>query len=244
MVSTEDRATVSDGNPLRVRALARESALAAQFLAADRWRPTVADTVAATRTLARVGAPLPTRRVGAARQRTEDRNRRLQRIWRTAVHHLDAGAVSPAMAALLAAVARAFLPWYAVPTPPPAAAAPRYPMPDGLAHPPSEAGEALLPDLTSLFARLEATNSTGTASLTPPVLPWEIQYGGRFRRYGRPSCDVWTADTVRCSRCARSDGPWKVACDWRLVTLGCPCGLVTDRHGLAFSEAFLVLPDM
>jgi hypothetical protein len=34
-----------------------------------------------------------------------------------------------------------------------------------------------------------------------------------------------------------------VACDWHLVTLGCPCGLVTGRHGLTFSEVFLVLPD-
>ncbi|MET9609842.1 hypothetical protein ABZZ17_33055 [Streptomyces sp. NPDC006512] len=177
-----------------------------------------------------------------------DRDRRLQRIWRTAVHPLDAGAVSRPTAALLAAVARAFLPWFATPNPPPAAAAPRYPTPqgtaDGLPVPPTAAGEALLPDLISLFTSLAAPSPPGAAPRTPAAVAWQVQYAGRFRHYGRPTRDVWTADTFRCSRCVNADGPWTVACDWRLVTLGCPCGLVTDRHGLTFSEVFLVLPDM
>ncbi|MFD5343120.1 hypothetical protein ACFWJY_04970 [Streptomyces anulatus] len=176
-----------------------------------------------------------------------DRDRRLQRIWRSAVHHLDAGAVSPPASALLAAVARALLPWYATPNPPAAAAAPRYPTPHGTANGspdrPTEAGEALLPDLIALFAALAAPTPSGTAPRTPAAVPWQFEYSGRFRHYERPAKDVWTADTFRCLGCARADGPWVVACDWRLVTLGCPCGLVTDQHGLTLSEAFLVLPD-
>jgi hypothetical protein len=34
-----------------------------------------------------------------------------------------------------------------------------------------------------------------------------------------------------------------VAGDWCLISLGCPCGLVTDEHGLTFSEVWLRLPD-
>lgn len=76
--------------------------------------------------LGRLTAPLPARRAAAARTRATDRDRRLQRVLRTALHHLDAGAVSPSAAALLAAVVRAPLPWHGVPNPPAAAAAPRY----------------------------------------------------------------------------------------------------------------------
>ncbi|MFC8277264.1 hypothetical protein ACFUJR_32990 [Streptomyces sp. NPDC057271] len=35
-----------------------------------------------------------------------------------------------------------------------------------------------------------------------------------------------------------------VTCDWRLISLGCPCGAVTHEHGLAFSEVWLLLPDL
>lgn len=239
--------TIASAQRLLVRALTRESIRARQLLAAGEWRPGAEDTDAAAKVLARLNAPLPTRGAGSARARAMDRDRRLQRIWRTAVHHLDAGAVSPPAAALLAAVARALLPWFAAPNPP-AAAAPRYPIPqdtaDGLPVPPTEAGEALLPDLIALFAALAAPRSSGTSSRTPAAVPWQVQYAGRLRHYERPAHDVWTADTVRCSKCANADGPWTVACDWHQVTLGCPCGLVTDRHGLTFSEVFLVLPDM
>jgi hypothetical protein len=34
-----------------------------------------------------------------------------------------------------------------------------------------------------------------------------------------------------------------VTCDGRLIALGCPCGVVTHEHGLAFSEVWLRLPD-
>lgn len=239
--------TVSGTRPLLTRALTRESSRARLFLTAGGWRPTDADTAAAGRVLARLTAPLPARGASAARARATDRDRRLQRIWRTTVHHLDAGAVSTSAAALLAAVARAFLPWYAAPNPPAAAAAARYPVSqdtaDGLPVPPTEAGEALLPDLTELFSALAAPNPSGTTALTPPAVPWEVRYTGRFRHYGRPAPGVWTADTVHCPGCARADGPWTVAGDWRRITLGCPCGLVIDEHGLTFSEVWLRLPD-
>ncbi|MEU4097424.1 hypothetical protein [Streptomyces sp. NPDC026673] len=176
-----------------------------------------------------------------------DRDRRLQRIWRTAVHHLDVGAVTPRAAALLAAVARALLPWHAAPNPPAAAAAPRYgPAPEtagSSAMPPTDAGEALLPDLITLFALLAVPRSPETDAHTPPADPWQIQHAGRFRHYGRPSAGVWTADTFCCPGCGRMDGPWTVTCDWRLITLGCPCGVATEQHGLTFSEVWLLLPD-
>ncbi|WP_411082723.1 hypothetical protein [Streptomyces sp. cmx-18-6] len=239
--------TISPPPRLPVLALSRESARARQWLDAGEWRPDAADADAAAQVLHRLAAPLPTRGADSARARAVDRDRRLQRIWRAAVHHLDAGAVSPPAAALSAAVARAFLPWYAAPNPPPAAAAPHYPIPqdtaDGSQEPPTGAGEALLPDLIALFTALAAPAPPGSAPRTPSAVPWQERYAGRFRHYGRPAHDVWTADTVRCAGCARADGPWTVACDWERVTLGCPCGLVTDRHGLTFSEIFLVLPD-
>ena len=104
-------------------------------------------------------------------------------------------------------------------------------------------GRALLPDLTALFAALAAPRSSGTAALTPPAVPWEVQYTGRFRHYGRPVHDVWTADTFHCPGCGRADGPWTVACDWHLITLGCSCGHATHEHDLTFSEVWLLLPD-
>ncbi|NDK30114.1 hypothetical protein FSY75_38040, partial [Streptomyces sp. TR1341] len=57
----------------------------------------------------------------AERRLATARDQRLQRIriLRTTPHHLDAGAVSPPAAALLAAVVRALLPWPARPDPPP-----------------------------------------------------------------------------------------------------------------------------
>ncbi|MER7623795.1 hypothetical protein [Streptomyces sp. NPDC126503] len=176
-----------------------------------------------------------------------DRDRRLQRILRTVVHHLDSGAVSPPAAALLAAVARAFLPWHGVPNPPPAAAAPSYgtqaAAPDGPATPPTEAGEVLLPDLITLFAALASASGAGSDPLTPPVEPWRIRYAGRFRHYDRPASGVWTARTFDCPACGGATGPWTVTCDWRQISLGCPCGRTTREHGLAFSEVWLLLPD-
>lgn len=241
------RVTDCGPRPLPTRSLTRESSRAVTLVAAGEWRPTAADAQAATRVLARLTAPLPVRRGGSALTRATDRDRRLQRIWRTAVHHLDAGSVSPRAAALLAAVARALLPWHAAPNPPAAAAAPRYgtaaEAAGASATPPTDAGEALLPDLIALFALLAAPPPPGTVTRTPPAEPWEIRHAGRFRHYGRPTAGVWTADTLRCSGCRRTDGPWTVTCDWRLITLGCPCGVVTDRHGLAFSEIWLLLPD-
>ncbi|MFG3045944.1 hypothetical protein ACGFZR_13580 [Streptomyces sp. NPDC048241] len=232
---------------LPTRALTRESDRARQLLAAGEWHPTTEDTGAAAKVLDRLAAPLPTRGTGNGRARAVDRDRRLQRVWRTSVHHLDAGAVTPPCAALLAAVARAFLPWSAAPNPPAAAAAPRYPTPHGTADgsppPPTEAGEALLADLIPLFASLAAPSPPGDVPRTPAAVPWNVRHTGRFRHYERPARDVWTAETVRCAQCAQADGPWTVACDWHQVTLECPCGLVTDRHGLRFSEVFLVLPD-
>lgn len=234
--------------PLQTRALTREAGRARQLLAAGEWRPAAADSEAAAAVLARLAAPLPARRASPARTLATDRDRRLQRLLRTTLHHLDAGAVSPPAAAVLAAVARAFLPWHATPNPPSAAAAPRYGTPagttDGPAVPPTEAGEALLPDLNALFAVLASASPPGTVPLTPPVEPWQVRYAGRFRRYGRPAFGVWTAETIGCPVCGGKAGPWTVTCDWRLISLGCPCGAVTHKHGLAFSEVWLLLPDL
>ncbi|MFJ1810085.1 MULTISPECIES: hypothetical protein [unclassified Streptomyces] len=110
--------------------------------------------------------------------------------------------------------------------------------------PPTEAGEALLPDLIALFAVLVSTSLPGAVPLTPPVEPWRVRYAGRFRRYRRPAFGVWTAETVACPACGGKAGPWAVTCDWRLISLGCPCGVVTREHGLALSEVWLLLPDM
>ncbi|MEU3881614.1 hypothetical protein [Streptomyces californicus] len=256
-------ASASGVSPLPVRALHREAERARGWLESGAWRPDAADAEAAARVLARLTAPLPRRGAAWARARAVDRDRRLQRIWRSAVHHLDAGAVSPPAAALLAAVARAYAPWYGTPNPPPAAAAPRYPVPSGSAAPegaaahgaatrdaadrpeapPTDAGEALLPGLTDVFTALAAPAPPGTGDRYPAAVPWRTRYAGRFRHYGRPARHVWTADTFRCPGCSNADGPWTVVCDWRRVTLGCPCGVTTDRHGLTFSEVFLVLPD-
>ncbi|MEU6987852.1 hypothetical protein ABZ946_31230 [Streptomyces sp. NPDC046324] len=233
--------------PLPTRALTLEAGRARQLLAAGEWRLSPADAEAADRVLARLTAPLPTRQGEAARTRATDRDRRLQRIFRTAVHHLDAGAVSPPLAALLAAVARALTAWQASPNPSPAAAAPRYGIAPGTAQgaaPPTEAGEALLPDLASLFTTLAATGAPGGVPVTPSAEPWQVRYEGGFRRYGRPAPGVWTAETVACPGCGRKDGPWTVTCDWRRVTLGCPCGVASDGHGLSLSETWLVLPEV
>ncbi|MFV0131894.1 hypothetical protein ACLGIH_01220 [Streptomyces sp. HMX87] len=72
---------------------------------------------------------------------------------------------------------------------------------------PTEAGEALLPDL---FAELASASPPGTVPLTPPVEPWQIRYAGRFRRYGRPAFGVWTAETVVCPACGSKTCPWTV----------------------------------
>ncbi|GGU61466.1 hypothetical protein GCM10010274_57960 [Streptomyces lavendofoliae] len=236
-----------DPRPLQTRALTREVGRARQLLAASGWRPAEADSEAAAAVLTRLAAPLPARRAATARTLATDRDRRLQRILRTTIHHLDAGTVSPPAAALLAAVARAFLPWHATPNPPRAAAAPRYGSQAGpagsLAAPLTEAGEALLPDLIALFAVLASASPPETAPVTPPVDPWQVRYAGRFRRYERPAFGVWTAETVGCPACGAQVGPWTVTCDWRLLSLGCPCGAVTYEHGLAFSEVWLLLPD-
>ncbi|MGW3375808.1 hypothetical protein [Streptomyces hydrogenans] len=93
---------------------------AERALDAGRWRPGPGDSAAAAAVRARLAAPLP------ARPDADARDRRLQRLLRTVLHHLDGGAVSPPAAALLAAMARAFLPWHAFPNPPVAAAAPAY----------------------------------------------------------------------------------------------------------------------
>lgn len=231
--------------PLSTRALTRESVRARQLLAAGEWCLSSADTEAVRAVLARLTASLPTRRGTAARARATDRDRRLQRILRTTIHHLDACAVSPAAAALLAAVARALLPWHAAPNPPRAAAAPRYGIVPGTTEhaPPTEAGEALLPGLTALFTALAATSVPGAVPLTPSAEPWQARHTGRFRHYSRPAPDVWAAETVGCPECGGKDGPWTVTCDWHRATLGCPCGAVVREHGLAFSEIWLVLPE-
>ncbi|WP_369254426.1 hypothetical protein [Streptomyces sp. R35] len=200
----ETQGAVFGLGPLQTRALAREAGRARGFLAAGEWCPAAADCEAAAAVLGRLVAPLPARRAATVRTLATDRDRRLQRLLRTTLYHLDAGTVSPPAAALLAAVARAFLPWYATPNPPAAAAAPRYGTPagtaEGLAVPPTEAGEALLPDLIALFAVLASASLPGTVPLTPPVEPWQLRYAGRFRRYGRPAFGVWTAETVACRR--------------------------------------------
>ncbi|KUH38253.1 hypothetical protein ATE80_13780 [Streptomyces kanasensis] len=233
--------------PLQTRALTREAGRARQLLAAGGWRPAAADSEAAAAVLTRLAATLPARRASTASTLATDRDRRLQRILRTTIHHLDAGTVSPPAAALLAAMARAFLPWHATPNPPRAAAAPRYGSQagtaGGLAAPPTEAGEALLPDLIALFAVLASASPPETVPVMPPVDPWQVRYAGRFRRYGRPAFGVWTAETVGCPACGAQAGPWTVTCDWHLISLGCPCGAVTHEHGLAFSEVWLLLPD-
>ncbi|NEC42426.1 hypothetical protein G3I63_12060, partial [Streptomyces sp. SID8016] len=87
-------ASASGVSPLPVRALHREAERARGWLESGVWRPDAADAEAAARVLARLTAPLPRRGAAWARARTVDRDRRLQRIWRSAVHHLDAGAVS------------------------------------------------------------------------------------------------------------------------------------------------------
>ncbi|MET9323203.1 hypothetical protein ABZX75_23825 [Streptomyces sp. NPDC003038] len=109
--------------------------------------------------------------------------------------------------------------------------------------PPTEAGEALLSDLIALFTALAATSAPGTIPRTPSIEPWQVRYGGRFRRHARPAPGVWTAEAVGCPVCGGQDGPWTVTCDWRRATLGCPCGVVINKHGLSFSEIWLVLPD-
>ncbi|MFE5941968.1 hypothetical protein [Streptomyces sp. NPDC056480] len=246
------------GSPvLPTRSLAREAGRARQLLVAGEWRPAAPDSGAATAVLKRLAAPLPSRQAASARTTLTDRDRRLQRILRTALHHLDAGAVSPRAAALLAAVARAFLPWHGAPNPPPAAAAPRYGSSIGATGgpsvPPTDAGEALLPALVELFTLLASgsrpgtvpvgTVPVGTLPVTPRVDPWQVRYAGRFRHYGRPAAGVWTAETFGCPACAGVTGPWTVACDDGRMSLGCPCGVVTREHGLALSEVWLVLPD-
>lgn len=244
----ERQGAALNAQALPTRALTRETDRARRLLTSGEWRPAAADSEAATAVLVRLAAPLPARPATAARTLATDRDRRLQRILRAALHHLDAGAVSPPAVALLAAVARAFLPWHAAPNPPHAAAAPRYGAPAGTANgpvvPPTEAGEALLPELITLFTMLASASKAGTTPLTPPVEPWQVRYEGRFRRYGRPAFGVWTAETVSCPACGSEDGPWTVTCDGRLISLGCPCGAVTHDHGLAFSEVWLLLPDV
>lgn len=249
MSSVHGRVAADGGEqPLPTRALNRESTRVRQFLATGQWCPTEADVEAVGRVLARLTAPLPARGAGAARARAVARDRRLQRTWRTAVHHLDAGAVSAPTAALLAAVARAFLPWNAFPTPPVAAAAARYASARGTADrqpaPPTEAAEALLPDLVTLFAAVAAATPAGPTAPTPPAVTWQSRHRGKFRHYGRPGTDVWTADTFRCPGCGSADGPWTVSCDWRMITLCCSCGQATGDHGLTFSEVWLLLRDV
>ncbi|MFG5718338.1 hypothetical protein [Streptomyces murinus] len=239
--------TAPHARPLMTRALTREADRARHLLAGGRWRPAARDTEAATAVLACLTAPLPAQQAPTERRLAAARDRRLQRILRTTLHHLDAGAVSPPAAALLAAVARALLPWHAHPNPPPAAAAPAHttaPHPPGRAPtPPTEAGEALLPALIALFTTLAAPPPPGTAPLTPAAEPWHARHEGRFRRYGRPAPGVWTAETVGCPGCGGTAGPWTVVCDWQAITLGCACGTATRAHGLAFSEVWLLMPD-
>ncbi|WP_432016027.1 hypothetical protein [Streptomyces hydrogenans] len=210
---------------------------AERALDAGRWRPGPGDSAAAAAVRERLAAPLP------ARPDADARDRRLQRLLRTVLHHLDGGAVSPPAAALLAAVARAFLPWHAFPNSPVAAAAPAYGAPvraaDGTAAVPTGAGEALLPRLIGLFTVLAAPPVPGAVPRTPVIGPWRIVHEGRFRRHGRPAPGVWTAETVHCPGCGAADGPWRVTCDWRVAVLGCACGAETREHGLAFSEIWL-----
>ncbi|MFH9087914.1 hypothetical protein [Streptomyces sp. NPDC017673] len=238
----------SGGGPLPTRALTRESARALRLVAAGQWCPAHEDAGAAVAVPDRLTAPLPVRRAAAARTRAMDRDRRLQRVLRTVLHHLDAGAVSPPAAALPAAGARALMPWHGVPNPPAAAAAPRHGAgpgaSDDLARTPTEAGEAVLPGLVTVFSAVAAPSPPGAGPLTPPAEPWQIRYEGRFRRHGHPAPGVWTARTVHCPGCGGTTGPWTVTCDWSLISLGCPCGTVIRAHGLALSEVRLVLPDV
>ncbi|MFJ5552721.1 hypothetical protein [Streptomyces sp. NPDC093225] len=240
----EDQGAPFRAPPLATVALEREGTRARRLLAAGEWRPEPADARAAGAVLHRLTAPLPTRRGASARTVATDRDRRLHRILRSAVHHLDAGAVTPAAAAVLAATARALVPWHSVPNPPPAAAAPRFGLAPGVAAP-TAAGEALLPVLTALFTDLAAPVPAGSGPLTPPAATREVPHAGRFRRYGKPGYGVWTAETVRCAGCGGKDGPWTVSCDWRRTTLHCDaCGAATTDHGLAPSEVWLLLPDV
>ncbi|MEV7283393.1 hypothetical protein AB0O01_02280 [Streptomyces sp. NPDC093252] len=211
---------------------------ARRLLASGEWRPAESDADAAAGVRTRLTARLPDR-AGTSVLAATDRDRRLQRILRTTLHHLDGGALSPPATALLAAVARAFRPWHPFPNPPRAAAAPRYP--GSTSTPPTAAGEALLGPLADLFGTLAAPLPPGTVPLTPRAEPWAVVHEGRFRHYGRPSPSVWTADTFACPACGGRSGPWTVRCDWRAFTLGCACGTVTGDHGLAFSEVWLVL---
>ncbi|MEU3416910.1 AAA family ATPase, partial [Streptomyces sp. NPDC006658] len=176
-------------SPLWTRALARESDRTRRLLAADEWRLDAADAEAARAVLARLTAPLPARPRAAVRARATDRDRRLQRALRTTVHHLDAGAVGPPAAALLAAVARALLPWHGAPNPPPAAAAPRYGIaPEGTERtaPPTAAGEALLPGLAALFGALAATCAPGAQAYSKGVNAYLQGKSGKDRVRRQP----------------------------------------------------------
>ncbi|MFJ4877565.1 hypothetical protein ACIP93_20450 [Streptomyces sp. NPDC088745] len=228
-------------SPLPTRALTRESARVRRLLATGAWCPSAADAHAAAAVLTRLTAPLPSRRAASVRTIVTDRDRRLQRVLRATLHHLDAHAVDPPVTALLAAVARALLPWHAAPKPPAAAAAPRYG--ELSAAPPTAAGEALLPALSALFTELVAPHPPTSTPRPPATAPWQAHHPGRFRHYGRPAPDVWTARTFACPACGDTDGPWTVTSDWRLTSLRCPCGATTHDHGLALSEIWLLLPD-
>ncbi|MET8968462.1 hypothetical protein [Streptomyces hydrogenans] len=223
--------------PSHMRELAEWIAWCERELDAVRWRPGPADSDAAAAVRARLAAPLP------ARPDADARDRRLQRLLRTVLYHLDGGAVSPPAAALLAAMARAFLPWHAWPNPPVAAAAPTYATPvraaDGTAAVPTGVAEALLPGLIGLFTTLATPLPPGAVPRNPVVGPRRIVHAGRFRRHGRPAPGVWTAETFRCPGCGEADGPWIVTCDWWVAVLGCACGFETREHGLAFSEIWL-----
>ncbi|TXS59264.1 hypothetical protein EAO76_42665, partial [Streptomyces sp. sk2.1] len=80
---------------LHDRVLVLEGERARRLLAEDRWRLSPPDAEAVRAVLARLTAPLPVGRGAVARGQEEvHRDRRIQRILRTTVHHLDAGAVS------------------------------------------------------------------------------------------------------------------------------------------------------
>jgi len=180
----ETQGAVFGLGPLQTRALAREAGRARGFLAAGEWCPAAADCEAAAAVLGRLVAPLPARRAATVRTLATDRDRRLQRLLRTTLYHLDAGTVSPPAAALLAAVARAFLPWYATPNPPAAAAAPRYGTPAGTAE-----GLAVPPMASSRHSRNSVSSlSRGTGGV--PLMVTVPAVGGcgllpmRHRRRG------------------------------------------------------------
>ncbi|MEW2288412.1 hypothetical protein [Streptomyces sp. NPDC047841] len=179
-------------------------------------------------------------------RRAAGRHRRLQRVLRTVLHRLGAGAVSRSAAAPLAAVARALPAWHGIPNPPVAAAAPRYGagpgVPNGVASTPTEAGEALLPGLTAVFGALAA-----------PGLP--VSPRSR-RRPGPGRSGTRAGSAARPPRARRVDGPdgalpgmrgrgraWTVTCDRSPITPGCPRGTVTRAHGLAFPEVRPVPPE-